>query len=382
MSTIHSKPQSEKEIREETLLTDLQEPHPDTYFAGQVTTTYEERRTEFIAQIIANPNPKNNHTIWYELIRMIGDNHVNEAIIFNALDFINQRQDCADFVMHSILRLLYQFDPQRKVNSFHARELEIIHPPSQKLLKAAKETILNFKYWPDEPGIDSMCTWTENHYILFSSAAYLAGQLYPDEVFINSGETGREKIARNRPRILRWLNMRFMTGFSEWLSHVYYEEDLGALLSLHDFCDDMNIQQRATMIIDLILLDMVLNQYKGVFCATHGRSYENPKKWAEKEGTTDTMKLLFGRGIFSKFDNMAAPGFTLSNYQIPPVLHEIFQDDRRDLYQSAEGRFSSPGSGKMGLGLRITRRWDDLSYQRRLFTSCYCCDHDQNVRCI
>ena len=164
-------------------------------------------------------------------------------------------------------------------------------------LMTAKETILNFKYWPDEPGIDSMCTWTENHYILFSSAAYLSGQLYPDSIFNNSGETGLEKMEVNRPRLIRWMDMHFKTGFNEWLSHIYYEEDLGALISLHDFCEDHEIQEKATKIIDLILLDMVLNQFKGVFGSSHGRSYENAKKWARKESTTDTMKLLFGKGV-------------------------------------------------------------------------------------
>jgi hypothetical protein len=172
-----------------------------------------------------------------------------------------------------------------------------------------------------------MCTWTENHYILFSSAAYLSGQLYPDQIFVNTGENGREKMERNRPRILRWLDMRFKTGFNEWLSHVYYEEDLTALLSLNDFCEDDEIRQKATMIIDLILLDMVLNQYLGVFGSTHGRSYESQKKWAESEDTIDTMKLLFGTGIYKISGNMAATGFTLSNYEIPPVLHEIIQDE-------------------------------------------------------
>ena len=28
-----------------------------------------------------------------------------------------------------------------------------------------------------------------------------------------------------------WLDLRFHTGFSEWLSHVYYDEDLTALLA-------------------------------------------------------------------------------------------------------------------------------------------------------
>jgi hypothetical protein len=172
-----------------------------------------------------------------------------------------------------------------------------------------------------------MCTWTENHYILFSSAGYLAGQLYPHQVFINSGEIGRDKMERNRPRILRWLEMRFKTGFNEWLSHVYYEEDLTALLSLNDFCEDDEIRQKATMVIDLVLLDMALNQYQGVFGSTHGRSYESQKKWAECEDTIDTMKLLFGKGIYKIPGNMTATCFTLSNYEVPPVLHTIFQDE-------------------------------------------------------
>ncbi len=95
-----------------------------------------------------------------------------------------------------------------------------------------RATVLGFKYWPDEPGVDSLCTWTENHYILYSSAAYLAGQLYPDQTFSNAGQMGNDKMVINRPRILRWLDLRYHTGFSEWLSHVYYDEDLiGAALA-------------------------------------------------------------------------------------------------------------------------------------------------------
>ena len=161
--------------------------------------------------------------------------------------------------------------------------------------------MLNFKYFPNEPGIDSLCTWTENHYILFTSAAYLAGQMYPDEIFSNSGETGRQKIELNRTRILRWLDLRFHTGFSEWLSHVYYDEDLTALLALYDFAADDEIRRKAEMVLDLLVFDMALNSFKGVFGSTHGRAYENTKKWASNEGTTDTSKLLFGMGIFSGF---------------------------------------------------------------------------------
>ena len=200
-------------------------------------------------------------------------------------------------------------------------EMNPDHPLSNSLFShVPKRTVLNFKYFPNEPGIDSLCTWTENHYILFTSAAYLAGQTVSGRNFPNSGETGRQKIELNRQRILRWLDLRFHTGFSEWLSHVYYDEDLTALLSLYDFAADDEIRRKAEMVIDLLLFDMALNSFKGVFGSTHGRAYENTKKWASNEGTTDTSKLLFGMGIFSGFDNMSAIAFALSSYRVPAVI--------------------------------------------------------------
>lgn len=348
MSTVHRKPYYRIKVQGDPPPDYPKKLHPDSYYSGPVHSTYEERQEAFIAHVLRNPAPDTTRTIWYELIRMLGGQKAHEGFIFGALDFINQRKDCADFVVHSVLRLVYQFDPNRKPPTPNGRVLNLVHPPTQDLLDAVKETLLDFKYWPDEPGIDSMCTWTENHYILFSSAAYLAGQLYPDETFTNTGETGMEKMDRNRLRILRWLEMRFKTGFNEWLSHIYFEEDLGALLSLHDFCEDEEIREKATKIIDLVLLDIVLNQYKGLFGSTHGRSYENAKKWADNEGTTDTIKLLFGQGIYSGFDNMAAPGFTLSNYQVPSVLNVIFQDQEASYINRQKAGFLVQDREKWG----------------------------------
>ncbi len=119
---------------------------------------------------------------------------------------MHERHDCADFRLHPILRMLYAYSDTGLV--------------SKELLARARGSVLGFKYWPDEPGKDHMCTWSENHHMLFSAGGYLAGQLYPDETFANSGETGVEKMARFRPRVIRWLDLRYRTGFSEWLSNV------------------------------------------------------------------------------------------------------------------------------------------------------------------
>jgi hypothetical protein len=288
-------------------------PHPAAFQTAPGPQTYAQRRAEFIAHVLANPAPENTKPVWYELVRMAGGAAPHEGYIFSALDFIQARKDCADFVLHGILRMLYTCagDPQAAP------------PLSPAVLHRVEEVTLGFKYFPDEPGVDSLCTWTENHYILFTSAAYLAGQLYPEQAFPNSGETGRQKMARNRPRILRWLDLRFHTGFSEWLSHVYYDEDLTALLALYDFARDEEIHRKSEMVIDLLLLDMALHNFKGVFGSTHGRAYENTKKWASNEGTTDTTRLLFGQGVYSAFDNMSAAAFALSSYRLPAAIEAV-----------------------------------------------------------
>ncbi len=330
-------------------------PTADAYTAEPDAGSFEARRVAFLAHCATNPAPENTKVVFYELARLAADgatgSGVHEGAIFAALDFVDARRDCVDFTLHGVLRLLYQFGD---------------HPGlSTGLLERCRQTVLGFKYWPDEPGADSMCTWTENHHILFAGAAYLAGQMFPDAVFVNSGHTGSQKMVVNRPRILRWLDLRFRTGFSEWLSHVYYDEDLTALLALADFCRDPEISARATMVIDLLLLDIALNSYRGVFGSSHGRAYENTKKWASNEGTTDTAKLLFGMGQYSGFDNMSAVAFALSpSYRLPPAIAAIAAGARR-LGPPRPGEPAAHGhppgrGGALGAGCRELRGWHDL----------------------
>jgi len=49
-------------------------------------------------------------------------------------------------------------------------------------------------------------------------------------IFSNSGLNGRDLSELHRNRLLQWMNLRFFTGFSEWLSNIFYDEHLTALL--------------------------------------------------------------------------------------------------------------------------------------------------------
>lgn len=289
----------------------------DSYSKTPFLSDYAARKHAFIAHCLQNPGNSSLKGYYFELLRISENSGVIwEGLLQGALNYIDSRKDCSDFLLLGIVRLCFQL---------HDRPL--LNPT---LLQHAHTTLLNFKYWPDEPGIDSMCYWTENHYIMFSANEYLAGQLFPDSIFPNSGMTGIEKKAKARPRILKWLELRFYTGFNEWLSNIYFDEDLTALLNLIDFCDDPLIQRRATLITNLLLFDMVLNSFYGQFVSTHGRCYTAEKQNALIESTIDTAKLVFGMGKFAQKDNMSAVCLALSPYYSPPpVLFAIGSDFAR-----------------------------------------------------
>jgi hypothetical protein len=287
---------------------------PDQYSETSFHSDYAERRAVFLRRCLEEPAPRNFKAPFYELARLEAGGRPYLGIFLGACDYIDQRKDCSDFVLHCLLRLLIQYPEHPKI------------PP--EVTARVRKAILNFKYWPDEPGIDSLCSWTENHQILYASAGLLAGRLFPEDVFTNSGRRGVDLAERARPRVLRWLDLRERSGFSEWLSHVYYDEDLTALLALLDFCPDTEIAARAEEIITRMLRDMALHSFHGVFGCTHGRSYEDGKKHATREATGDTAKLLFGRGCFSRADNMSAVCFALSpRFHLPEEIYQLANDD-------------------------------------------------------
>ncbi|MBN1573045.1 MAG: hypothetical protein JW984_07615 [Deltaproteobacteria bacterium] len=308
---------------------------PDTFSGSPVYPTYKRRRKALVDHCLKNPAGGNIKGYYYELVRLAENKGpVHTGLISSALRYIDDRYDCSDFVMLGIVRLLYQLKDSKLL--------------PEKILKDAERTLLNFKYYPDEPGIDSMCYWTENHYIMFAANEYLAGQMFKDSVFTNSKMTGFEKMVKARERIVKWLDLRFKTGFSEWLSHIYYDEDITALANLIDFCKDPVIVRGAEMVLDLLFLDIALNSHKGAFGSSHGRSYGEEKRNAGIESTTDTSKLMFGTGRFSGSDNMSAVSLALGdNYRLPVAIYEIANSKPDEIINRQ----------RMGIKIEEAKRW-------------------------
>ncbi len=100
-------------------------------------------------------------------------------MIAGALPAIEDCHDCADFIL---VPLLWCRKAYGKL-------------PGDRSVARIDRAILGYRYWMDEPGNDVQWYFSENHALLFHTAAYLAGHMLPEATFVRSGRAGREQSA-------------------------------------------------------------------------------------------------------------------------------------------------------------------------------------------
>jgi len=268
-------------------------------------------RSDKISKLPSEPEEKLEGSSDQYLLAVSNGETYPDELLFNVLDYVDNRYDCSDFRLVSLMRVMYKYGDEIPQNQYDA----------------IKETMLGFKYWMDQPGEDSMCFWSENHQLLFATAEYLAGQLFPDEIFTNDGKTGAEHMELGKERLNIWLKQRYDYGFIEWYSNTYYVEDIGPLSNLIDFAGDEDIQIKATMIMDLLLYDLATQSYKGALVSTSGRSYEGGKK----SGANNSMREV-AMDIWPEYEigdprtGMDINFLMIENYEVPEVIRTIGRD--------------------------------------------------------
>jgi hypothetical protein len=253
-----------------------------------------------------------------QVVRVAKGEPVAEAPILAALAKADARKDCADFGLNAIIRMLCI---DRSTNSLPIG-----------LRNKMKTTVLNFRYWYDEPGETETITTTENHQILFNTAELLAGRLYPDETFTNSGMTGLQHVAHALRWVNSWLGFRGRFGLTEYHSNIYYNETMPALVNLVDFSDDVEISTKASMLLDLMAFDFANNYFKGSYATAHGRTEDGKEvglgsdKLPGRESTNETAWLMLGLGSHLDPSHFTAAFLATSGYVPPAILEEIAAD--------------------------------------------------------
>lgn len=249
-----------------------------------------------------------------------GSTGIDWSRLDGTLEYITGQYDCSDFDLVNLIRIVYEYGDQIP-DSIRAK---------------IDYTLLNFRYWWDEPGENSMCYWSENHQILFASAEYLVGQKYPDIIFPNSGLTGKEHLDKAGKRILDWMEMRWNYGFTEFYSNVYYKEDIGGMINLIDFADDEEIVKKMQIIMDLLLYDVATQNLNTIFISVSGRAYEGNRKggsYATLGGLTD---YYWGSG--RKIGSGLMYGMmTTRKYSPPPVILDIAKDTNAVVIKQSNG---------------------------------------------
>lgn len=178
----------------------------------------------------------------------------DEREIYKSLKQIESRRDCSDFLTCAMVRFMK------------------LYPMNEVLAARCKEVMLHYRYWMDEDGSDGMCFWSENHSLMFFVSAYLAGDTYPDDMFIRSGKTGRQMKAQAGDRIRQWLTDVCDHGFDEFHSGGYTPITFAAILNVIDFCEK-ELAELAWRTADRLLGELAVQTFQGVSVAPMGRVY-------------------------------------------------------------------------------------------------------------
>jgi hypothetical protein len=281
------------------------------------------------------------------------------AMIEAALEQIDACWDCADFALVPLLWSRMRW-PERLGDDLVAR---------------IDRTILGYRYWMDEPGNDVQWYFSENHALLFHTAAHLAGTLLPDATFRRSGRTGREQARIGAERLRKWFDHFEAWEMAEFNSAPYFPIDLKGLTAIFALSPNAGLRARARSGIAR-LIELVANSaHRGVLTAAQGRSYEHTLRGTATLELSAIGRLLWGTGSFgARFHATPQLALCLRDHGLAlPDLRaravwtgETAQEWR---FAQGEGRFARlyhHKSADHAMGSAMAYRWGDWGYQETL----------------
>lgn len=280
-----------------------------------------------------------------------------DAMIAAALPSIEACHDCSDFTLVPLLwaRMAWGDD---------------IDAALRKRIDAA---ILGYRYWMDEPGNDVQWYFSENHALLFHTAAYLGGHLLAGETFARSGRSGAAHSAVGATRVRHWLDHFEAWEMAEFNSAPYFPIDLKGLTALAALAPDVDIAARARAGIVRLLEIVARSAHQSVVTAAQGRSYEHTLCAGRSLELSAMARLVWGKGWFGRRMH-ALPQLAIClrdhGLVIPEHLAAIAIQDKvaHEEWRFAQGqdRFARLYHYKgrhFAMGSAVHYRWGEWGYQ-------------------
>lgn len=279
------------------------------------------------------------------------------AMIEAVLPTIEDCHDCADFTLVPLLWSRTAFG-------------DLL---ADDLLAKIDHAILGYRYWMDEPGNDVQWYFSENHALLFHTAAYLAGDLLPDATFRRSGRSGRDQSAVGAERVRAWLDHFETWEMAEFNSAPYFPIDLKGLCALYALAPDEDISARSGRAIVRLLEIVARSAHHGTLTGAQGRSYEHTLRAARSLELSGICRFVWGNGNYgARFHALPQLALCLRDHalSIPPELADIVSlapgKEQEWCFAQGENGFARLYHYKTAdyaMGSAAAYRWNQWGYQ-------------------
>lgn len=234
------------------------EIHPEAVLPRALPTVAERKRQAL--ELLARYGEQNTNRA-LAILATCGDMAEAEHLLAIQSDYIRQRYDCSDFYI-----VYYPYI----LRTYGSRGSGVL---SQETEQELTDCLLGFRYWIDEPGNDAMWFWSENHALMFHTCQLLAGELFPDETFTNSGMTGRQLQAKAKGLLYAWFASFRRVGLAEWNSSPYLPIDTLGFGSLYAYAQDPAMRELGRQGLDYAYYLLAIHSQKGIFACSSGRTY-------------------------------------------------------------------------------------------------------------
>lgn len=277
---------------------------------------FEERRQMTLERLAAQGNALG-------LYRLGRAREIDPEKIRVMCDKIGRRADCADFDLMPLLWLMWE-----------DREAGLV---DEKIAQMIKKAALGFRYWVDEPGTSSMFYCSENHRIGFHVCEYLAGLLYPEDIFTNCGQNGMYHSLKGRMHLVEWLNQRCRAGFDEPHSDSYLPVTISALLVLREVLpmEEYPLRNMVNVLLDFMTFIFAVSDFDGVMATPRGRSYNMPLRTRFSSTINGLFWIFFGNAPANA--KLANQEMAFSYYVPPRGLCELADDFTPATFAFKEG---------------------------------------------
>jgi hypothetical protein len=208
----------------------------------------------------------------------LGDVEKANRQMLQKVDECNRRMDCTDFRLNALLRGMVLFADE-------------VRP---EVKQAIKDAALSARYYGGNSRDYPMFYSSENHHMNWAVAEYLAGQLWPDEVFRFDGRTSRQHRDRARYVIANWIDTRSRFGYCEWNSCCYMGVTLLGLLNLVDLADEPVIRRLAADATTQLLADLAADSLAGGVWGAQARIYQKQLFDKNAQNVAPALSILLG----------------------------------------------------------------------------------------